>query len=227
MFTFSRKKRRAKREAKRAAKQAKKRAKLEAKLAKEDAKQGKLSTTTTETLNTVTGQPLDSTSAPIEKIPQFEEVFEVIRSVFDSDPMDGAFDVKVDETSLRSVSLALCQGLREHLSKSKSNPSDQDKGLRELGTYLERMNVYPVGFTQWTHSQAQGIAARVLFNGRNRTALIGPIHAMARATTKFPPKISELVESASARGNSAYVLGIDGLAYGAFEITHSLREING
>jgi hypothetical protein len=48
---------------------------------------------------------------------------------------------------------------------------------------------------------------------------------MARATTKFPAKISELVEGASARGHNAYVLGIDGLAYGAFEVTHSLREV--
>ena len=173
----------------------------------------------------ITGESLGTTAAPIQKIPQFEEVFEIVASTFDSDPMDGAFDVKVDETSLKSVSLALCQGLREHLEKSKSNPSDQDKSLRELGTYLEKMNVYPVGYTQWSHSESQGIAARVMFNGRSRTALIGPIHAMARATTKFPPKVSELVENASAKGHSAYVLGIDGLAYGAFEVTHSLREL--
>ena len=173
----------------------------------------------------VTGESLGTTAAPIQKIPQFEEVFEIVASTFDSDPMDGAFDVKVDETSLKSVSLALCQGLREHLEKSKGNPSDQDKSLRELGTYLEKMNVYPVGYTQWSHSESQGIAARVMFNGRSRTALIGPIHAMARATTKFPPKVSELVENASAKGHSAYVLGIDGLAYGAFEVTHSLKEI--
>jgi hypothetical protein len=179
-----------------------------------------------ETITTVTGQSLETPSEPIKKIPKFEEVFEIISSVFESDPMAGAFDVKVDETSLKSVSLALCQGLRDYLSKIKSNPSDQDKSLREIGNYLEHMNVYPVGFTQWTHSESQGIAARVLFNGRNRTALIGPIHAMVRATTKFPPKISELVEGSSSRGHSAYVLGIDGLAYGAFEVAHSLREIN-
>jgi hypothetical protein len=173
----------------------------------------------------VDNSPISQT--PVEVIPQFEEVFEVISAVFDTDPMSGAFDVKVDETSLKSVSLALCQGLTEYLSKSKENPSNQDKALRELGTYLEKLNVYPVGFTQWSHSEAQGIAARVMFNGRSRTALIGPIHAMARATTKFPAVVSGLVETASARGNSAYVLGIDGLAYGAFEITHSLREING
>lgn len=176
-------------------------------------------------LNAVTGESLGTQSSPIEKIPQFEEVFEVVKATFEPDPMDGNFDVKVDETSLRSVSLALCQGQKEYLSKLKINPSDQDKALGELGTYLERMNVYPVGYTQWTHSESQGIAARVLFNGRNRTALIGPIHAMARATTKFPPKISELVEGASARGHNAYVLGIDGLAYGAFEVTHALREV--
>ena len=176
-------------------------------------------------LEAPTGGLLETPSTPVEKIPQFEEVFEVTSAAFEPDPMEGNFDVKVDETSLRSVSLALCIGLRDYLSKSKSNPSNQDKALRELATYLERMNVYPVGFTQWTHSEAQGIAARVLFNGRNRTALIGPIHAMARATTKFPPKISELVEGASARGHNAYVLGIDGLAYGAFEVAHSLREV--
>ena len=104
-------------------------------------------------LNAVTGQSLGSSSAPVERIPHFEEVFEVVRSVFEPDPMNGAFDVKVDETSLRSVSLALCQGLRDYLEKSKTNPSDQDKGLRELGTYLERLNVYPVGFTQWSQDR--------------------------------------------------------------------------
>ena len=174
----------------------------------------------------ITGSSLETSAAPVKEIPQFEEVFEVIASVFDPDPMNGAFDVKVDETSLKSVSLALCQGMSEYLGKIKSNPSDQDKALSELGKYLEKMNVYPVGYTQWSHSEAQGIAARVMFNGRSRTALIGPIHAMARATTKFPPKVSELVEGASARGHSAYVLGIDGLAYGAFEVTHALRQIN-
>ena len=158
-------------------------------------------------------------------IPQFEEVFEVIDMVFESDPLVGAFDVKVDETSLKSVSLALSMGLREYLEKSKHNPSDQEKGLRELGKALEKNNVYPVGYTQWSHSESQGIAARVMFNGRSRTALIGPIHAMARATTKFPAKVSELVEGSSDRGHNAYVLGIDGLAYGAFEVTHSLREV--
>lgn len=163
--------------------------------------------------------------APDIKMPQFEEVFEVVNMVFESDPMSGAFDVKVDETSLKSVTLSLVQGLREFLEKSKYNPSNQEKALRQIASALEQNNVYPVGHTQWTHSESQGIAARVLFNGRTRTALIGPIHAMARATTKFPSKISELVESSSARGNSAYVLGIDGLAYGAFEVAHSLREI--
>ena len=162
---------------------------------------------------------------PDIKMPKFEEVFEVINIVFESDPMDGAFDVKVDETSLKSVTLSLVQGLREFLEKSKYNPSNQEKALRQLAAALERNNVYPVGHTQWTHSESQGIAARVLFNGRTRTVLIGPIHAMARATTKFPPLISKLVENASAKGNSAYILGIDGLAYGAFEITHSLKEI--
>ena len=57
-------------------------------------------------------------------IPQFEEVFEVIATVFNSDPMEGAFDVKVDETSLRSVSLALCQGLREYLPRSEEHTSE-------------------------------------------------------------------------------------------------------
>ena len=65
-------------------------------------------------LNAVTGEKLGSASAPVERIPQFEEVFEVVRSVFEPDPMNGTFDVKVDETSLRSVSLALCQGLRDY-----------------------------------------------------------------------------------------------------------------
>ena len=183
---------------------------------------------TNEALGSTAPSVIDIESQPqaVQGIPQFEEVFEVIASVFESDPMNGAFDVKVDETSLKSVSLALCQGMSEYLGKIKSNPSDQDKALAQLGKYLEKMNVYPVGYTQWSHSESQGIAARVMFNGRSRTALIGPIHAMARATTKFPPKVSELVESASASGHSAYVLGIDGLAYGAFEVTHALRQIN-
>ena len=140
---------------------------IDANLAKTEAK-----TETGTKIETVTGESLGTSSSPIEKIPQFEEVFEVVSATFEPDPMEGNFDVKVDETSLRSVSLALCQGQREYLSKLKSNPSNQDKALAELGTYLERMNVYPVGYTQWSHSESQGIAARVLFNGRNRTALI-------------------------------------------------------
>jgi hypothetical protein len=48
---------------------------------------------------------------------------------------------------------------------------------------------------------------------------------MARATAKFPESISAIVENAHSEGNSIYVLGIDGLAYGVFEVSHKLQEV--
>ena len=102
------------------------------------------------------------------------------------------------------------------------NPSDQHKAMKAVGKYLEAKSVAPIAFTQWNQSAIQGIAARIILNGKSRTALFGPSVAIAKATAKFPSEISAQVESAHSAGQSVFVLAIDGLAYGVFSVSHRL-----
>ena len=160
--------------------------------------------------------------------PQYEEIFEVENELFESSPYKSDPDSVLENSVLQTVSLTLIVGLREHLIKLENsaempdNPSDQHKAMLAVAKYLEAENVAPIAFTQWNQSPTQGIAARVILNGKSRTALLGPSLAMARATAKFPEIISVQVESAHAAGESVFVLAIDGLAYGVFSVSHRL-----
>ena len=160
--------------------------------------------------------------------PQYEEIFEVENELFESSPYKSDPDSVLENSVLQTVSLTLIVGLREHLIKLENsaempeNPSDQHKAMLAVANYLEAKNVAPIAFTQWNQSPTQGIAARVILNGKSRTALLGPSLAMVRATAKFPEIISAQVESAHAAGESVFVLAIDGLAYGVFSVSHRL-----
>ncbi len=160
--------------------------------------------------------------------PQYEEIFEVENELFESSPYKSDPDSVLENSVLQTVSLTLIVGLREHLTKLENsaemaeNPSDQHKAMLAIASYLEAKQVAPIAFTQWNQSPIQGIAARVILNGKSRTALLGPSLAMVRATAKFPEIISAQVESAHAAGESVFVLAIDGLAYGVFSVSHRL-----
>ena len=160
--------------------------------------------------------------------PQYEEIFEVETELFESSPYKSDPDSVLENSVLQTVSLTLIVGLREHLAKLENsaempeNPSDQHKAMLAVAKYLEAKQVAPIAFTQWNQSPIQGIAARVILNGKSRTALLGPSLAMVRATAKFPEIISAQVESAHAAGESVFVLAIDGLAYGVFSVSHRL-----
>ena len=165
--------------------------------------------------------------------PQYEEIFEVENELFESSPYKSDPDSVLENSVLQTVSLTLIVGLREHLTKLENstekaeNPSDQHKAMLAIASYLEAKNleakhVTPIAFTQWNQSPIQGIAARVILNGKSRAALLGPSLAMVRATAKFPEIISAQVESAHAAGESVFVLAIDGLAYGVFSVSHRL-----
>ena len=159
-------------------------------------------------------------SAKIE--PQYEELFEVENELFESNPYKNDPDSFLEHSALRTVSLTLIVGLREHLVKMAENPSDQHKAMLAVGKNLEENGIAPIAFTQWNQSAIQGIAARIILNGKSRTALFGPSLAMAKATAKFSNEISAQVESAHAAGQSVFVLAIDGLAYGVFSVSHRL-----
>ncbi len=167
-----------------------------------------------------------SKSEPPE--PQYEEIFEVENELFESNPYKNDADSFLDHSVLQTVTLTLIVGLREQLAKLGNsavipeNPSDQHKAMLAVAKYLEAEQVAPIAFTQWNQSPIQGIAARVILNGKSRTALLGPSLAMVRATAKFPEIISAQVESAHAAGESVFVLAIDGLAYGVFSVSHRL-----
>ena len=157
-----------------------------------------------------------------KKEPQYEEIFEVENEIIESNPYKSDPDTYFEQSVLQTVTLTLIVGLREYLTKMAENPTDQHKAMKGVAKYLEDKGVAPIAFTQWNQSAIQGIAARVILNGKSRTALFGPSVAMAKATAKFPNEISDQVESAHAAGESVFVLAIDGLAYGVFSVSHRL-----
>ena len=157
-----------------------------------------------------------------KKEPQYEEIFEVENELFESNPYKNDPDSFLEHSALRTVSLTLIVGLREHLAKMAENPSDQHKAILAVAKFLEAKEITAIAFTQWNQSAIQGVAARIILNGKSRTALFGPSVAMAKATAKFPSEISAQVESAHAAGQSVFVLAIDGLAYGVFSVSHRL-----
>ncbi len=159
---------------------------------------------------------------PGKKEPQYEEVFEVENEIIETNPYKNDPDTYFEQSVLQTVTLTLIVGLQEHLTKMAENPSDQHKAMKAVGKYLEEKSIAPIAFTQWNQSAIQGIAARVILNGKSRTALFGPSVAMVKATAKFPSEISAQVESAHAAGQSVFVLAIDGLAYGVFSVSHRL-----
>ena len=159
---------------------------------------------------------------PGKKEPQYEEIFEVENEIIESNPYKSDPDTYFEQSVLQTVTLTLIIGLREYLTKMAENPTDQHKAMKGVAKYLEDKGVAPIAFTQWNQSAIQGIAARVILNGKSRTALFGPSVAMAKATAKFPNEISAQVESAHAAGESVFVLAIDGLAYGVFSVSHRL-----
>ena len=164
----------------------------------------------------------DAGEKPSKKEPQYEEIFEVENEIIESNPYKSDPDTYFEQSVLQTVTLTLIIGLQEHLTKMAENPSDQHKAMKAVGKYLEDKSVAPIAFTQWNQSAIQGIAARIILNGKSRTALFGPSVAMAKATAKFPSEISAQVESAHSAGQSVFVLAIDGLAYGVFSVSHRL-----
>ena len=164
----------------------------------------------------------DSGKKPGKKEPQYEEIFEVEDETIETNPYKNDPDTYFEQSVLQTVTLTLIIGLQEHLTKMAENPSDQHKAMKGVAKYLEDKGVAPIAFTQWNQSAIQGIAARVILNGKSRTALFGPSVAMAKATAKFSSEISAQVESAHAAGQSVFVLAIDGLAYGVFSVSHRL-----
>ena len=157
-----------------------------------------------------------------KKEPQYEEIFEVENEIIETNPYKSDPDTYFEQSVLQTVTLTLIIGLREYLTKMAENPTDQHKAMKGVAKYLEDKGVAPIAFTQWNQSAIQGIAARVILNGKSRTALFGPSVAMAKATAKFPSEISAQVEIAHAAGESVFVLAIDGLAYGVFSVSHRL-----
>ncbi len=157
-----------------------------------------------------------------KKEPQYEEIFEVENEIIETNPYKSDPDTYFEQSVLQTVTLTLIIGLREYLAKMAENPTDQHKAMKGVAKYLEDKGVAPIAFTQWNQSAIQGIAARVILNGKSRTALFGPSVAMAKATAKFPSEISAQVEIAHAAGESVFVLAIDGLAYGVFSVSHRL-----
>ena len=157
-----------------------------------------------------------------KKEPQYEEIFEVENEIIETNPYKSDPDTYFEQSVLQTVTLTLIIGLREYLTKMAENPTDQHKAMKGVAKYLEDKGVAPIAFTQWNQSAIQGIAARVILNGKSRTALFGPSVAMAKATAKFSSEISAQVESAHAAGENVFVLAIDGLAYGVFSVSHRL-----
>ena len=158
-------------------------------------------------------------------VPQYEEIFEIETEIFETNPYKSDPDTYFEQSVLRTVTLTLMIGLREYLAKMAENASDQHKAMAAIAKHLETLSVVPIAFTQWNQSPIQGIAARIILNGKSRTALFGPSLAMSKASAKFPNEIAAAVENGHAAGQSVFVLAIDGLAYGVFSVSHRLQLV--
>ena len=157
--------------------------------------------------------------------PKYEEVFDIESEVFETNPYKNDPDTYFEQSVLRTVTLTLIIGLREYLAKMAENASDQHKAMAAIAKHLEAQGATPIAFTQWNQSPIQGIAARIILNGKSRTALFGPSIAMAKASAPFTSEISNAIESGHSAGHSVFVLAIDGLAYSEFSVSHRLQLI--
>jgi len=158
-------------------------------------------------------------------IPKYEEIFEIETEIFETNPYKNDPDTYFEQSVLRTVTLTLMIGLREYIAKMAENASDQHKAMAAIARHLEAASIAPIAFTQWNQSPIQGVAARIILNGKSRTALFGPSVAMSKASAKFPDEIATAVEGAHAAGQSVFVLAIDGLAYGVFSVSHRLQLV--
>ena len=168
----------------------------------------------------------DGSGSKTEKaLPQYEEIFDIESEVFETNPYKSDPDTYFEQSVLKTVTLTLIIGLREHLTKMAENASDQHKAMAAIAKHLEAEGAIPIAFTQWNQSPIQGIAARIILNGKSRTALFGPSLAMVKASAPFTAEISGAVESAHGAGHTVFVLAIDGLAYAEFSVSHRLQLI--
>jgi hypothetical protein len=161
-------------------------------------------------------------------LPKFEEIFEIESEVFETNPYKNDPDAYLEAPILRTATLTLLVGLRAHLvklAKQSESASDQHKSMVAIADTLEAQEITAIAFTQWNQSPIQGIAARIILQGKSRTVLFGPSVAMSKATSKFSDEISTSVANAHAAGHIVFVLAIDGLAYGVFSVSHRLQEI--
>ena len=158
-------------------------------------------------------------------IVQYEEVFQVENEIYETSPYKKDPDATFDIPTLRKITLTLITGLSEHIAKMAESPSDQHKSMAAIAEKFESDGISPIAYTQWNQSPIQGIAARIILNGKSRTALFGPSVAMAKSSSAFVNEISIGVEEAHSAGHSVFVLAIDGLAYGAISVSHGLQEV--
>ncbi len=176
-------------------------------------------------------------------VPFFEEVFEVERAIFNSDPLvqsknstdhsdsssastgaDPSADFIADH-DIKVLIVTLMVGLQEFLTRMVEVPTHHHKGMRGVGRYLEDGATLPVAYTQWNQSPIQGLAAKMILKGRSRTILFGPALAMVRNIAPYGKDFDELIESAHEKGNIVYLLAVDGLAYAVFEVSHRIQEV--
>ena len=169
-------------------------------------------------------------------MPYFEEVFEVERAIFNSDPLKQSSNSQLVEGAEHSADfiaehdikvfiVTLMVGLQEFLTRMVEVPTHHHKGMREVGRYLEDGATVPVAYTQWNQSHIQGLAAKMILKGRSRTVLFGPALAMVRNIAPYGKEFDELIESAHEAGNIVYLLAVDGLAYAVFEVSHRIQEV--
>jgi hypothetical protein len=161
----------------------------------------------------------------VPALPEFKEVFELVTELLITDPFDSTEDSIIEAAELKEILLTLIVGLREYLAQLSENSSEEYRSMERVGQYLEAAGVKPIAYTQWNQSPVQGVAARIILRGKTRTALFGNSRALVRNTAPMRPGITEIVEGAISSGNNTYILAIDGLAYGVYEISQHLQEI--
>jgi hypothetical protein len=164
-------------------------------------------------------------ATPEVKVPLFEEVYELVDIRLCPTPLATDTSSTISPEIIEKVLRTLLVDLPAYVEKIGENPSHQQREFAELDKQLRIKGVDRIGSSEWSYSSGNGIAARVIIDGKSRTALVGMSGSLSRAVAGFPAEISELVQRASAAGNDSFILAIDGLAYAACEISHRIQEV--
>ncbi len=161
-------------------------------------------------------------SVEIKKEKLFKEQFDLVEFLISPNPN---LEFELSEGLVENVVNTLLSPLPNYLEKIAENPSDQQKAMLELSHQIKYKGSNLLGSSEWSYSGGNGIGARILIQGKNRIALLGSAHALARATVPYSLEIDQIVQKASKDGNQVFICAIDAIAVAVTALEHKLVEV--